>query len=88
MLELVIVGYEGLTDDEKESVSNNGSGKEYAAYLRVIHNGTCIMLESDAMEPEDASFTRDLGWVLHALRDCYERGKEDGADEHRASLKR
>ena len=58
-----ILGYDDLTDDEKESASDNGCGKEYANYLKVMENDRVIAFESDAMEPEDASFGRDLGWI-------------------------
>lgn len=77
MLEVKLQHYSDLSDKEKENVSDNGSGKEYADYIRILHNGETILLESDAMEPEDAMFCRDLNWIIEALRDCYELGKED-----------
>ena len=77
MLEVKLQHYSDLSDKEKENVSDNGSGKEYADYIRILHNGETILLESDAMEPEDAMFCRDLNWIIEALRDCYNLGKED-----------
>ena len=77
MLEVKLQHYSDLSDNEKENVSDNGSGKEYADYIRILHNGETILLESDAMEPEDAMFCRDLNWIIEALRDCYNLGKED-----------
>ena len=68
-----------LTESEREMVSNNGSGKEYASYIRVVYRGETIYLESDAMEPEDCRFTRDLGWIVGALRRAYELGKADAS---------
>lgn len=67
--------YEELSDAEKLGVSNNGSGKEDAFYIRVTYKGKTIRLESDAMEPEDATFGRDLGWIKEALEEAYELGK-------------
>jgi len=77
MLEITSPGYNDLTDDEKENVSNNGSGKEWAGYIRVTHGGKTILLESDAMEPEDASFCRDLNWIYGIIEKAYELGKAD-----------
>lgn len=77
MLEVVLEDYDKLSDEEKEHCSNNGSGKEYASYIRIIHNGETILLESDAMEPEDTIFYRDLNWIIPTLRKCYELGKID-----------
>lgn len=72
-----LIGFDDLSDDEKESVPNNGYGKECASYIKVIHNGDVIFLESDAIEPEDKSFGRDLNWIIDALEKCYELGKID-----------
>lgn len=48
--------------EEKEDVPNNGHGKASASYLRIVHDGQTHCLKSDAMEPEDCSFHRDLSW--------------------------
>ena len=77
MLEVTMPQFEELTDDEQANVSNNGNGKEYAGYLRVTHDGQTILLESDAMEPEDAMFCRDLSWILDIIEKAYEIGKVD-----------
>lgn len=76
-LEVKIQQYNDLSDDEKACASNNGSGKEYASYLRVEYNGGTIVLENDAMEPEDVRFYRDLSWVQVAILAAYELGKRD-----------
>lgn len=70
-------GFEDLDEAEKMDASDNGIGKEYANYVRVSHNGHTLYLESDAIEPEDKSFGRDLGWVLEAIRKAYDIGKEE-----------
>lgn len=72
--------FKDLSEAEKEAVPNNGSGREYANYLRVTHKGRTLFLESDASEPEDASFSRDLSWIVGALRQAYELGLLDEAD--------
>ena len=73
-----VLDFSELTDDEKEYQPNNGSGKEYSNYLRMVYKGESIRLESDAMEPEDARFTRDLSWIPIALLKAYELGRDDG----------
>ena len=71
MLKVEQLRFNDLTDDEKEDASNNGAGKEYANYIKITHNGKVICFESDAMEPEDATFGRDLSWVADMLEQCY-----------------
>lgn len=69
--------FDDLSDEEKESVSDNGCGKEWATYIRVRHDGKTILLESDAIEPEDKNFHRDLSWISVWLKKAYELGKAD-----------
>ena len=57
---------------------NNGAGKKYAGYIKITHNGETLCLHSDAMEPEDAIFGRDLSWIDGLLKECYEIGKMEG----------
>jgi hypothetical protein len=77
MLEVTTVYFDDLTEDEKGQQPNNGSGKEYAGYLKVTHGGNVIGIHSDAMEPEDCTFGRDLSWVEDAIKTAYELGKGD-----------
>jgi hypothetical protein len=64
---VTICHYEELPEwADRESLSNNGSGKLYANYL-VIEDGDYRACYSDAMEPEDATFTRDLNWIKREL---------------------
>lgn len=70
------VGFDDLSDDEKNGASCNGSGKEYASYLRITYNGATIGLYSDAMEPEDCRFYRDLSWIVPALLEAYLLGEK------------
>lgn len=51
-------------------LSDNGSGKEYANYL-LIEDGDYRACYSDAMEPEDRSFHRDLKWIKSELERAY-----------------
>jgi len=78
MLEVMRLFYDDLTEEEKEDQPNNGHGKENASYLKIIHNGEVIALESDAMEPEDVRFTRDLGWIKKLLEKVYNLGEQNG----------
>jgi len=74
--------YDELPEQIKEDyLSDNGCGKEYASYLIVKHNGTIIRYESDAMEPEDARFYRDLSWIKEALLEAYNLGREDSNEQ-------
>lgn len=73
-----IIYFDDLTDAQKERASNNGSGKEYATYLKIDHDGKILSIESDAMEPEDATFGRDLSWVGEMILEAYRLGHSDG----------
>ena len=56
---------------------DNGHGREDAEYLIVSENGKFIEMFSDAMEPEDARFSRDLSWVKDAILEAYEAGQKN-----------
>ena len=58
-----LLQYEDLTKEEQEDQPENGSGKEYASYIVVEENGK-KRIYSDAMEPEDTTFGRDLNWII------------------------
>ena len=75
-MKVTIVRYDDLPEDEKDNQPNNGCGKEYACYLKVEIPGEAPVYYSDAMEPEDARFYRDLSWVKDALLAAYQAGKE------------
>jgi len=62
-----IVDFDDLSAEEKKYASNNGSGKEYASYL-IIEDEYGRRVYSDAMETEDATFRRDLSWIIEELR--------------------
>ena len=61
-----LVSYDDLTEDEKLGQPENGSGKEYASYI-VVEDEKGRRVYSDAMEPEDASFGRDLFWIIEEI---------------------
>jgi hypothetical protein len=77
MLEVKVIHFDDLTEEEQSMQPNNGQGKEYANYVKLIHNSETIMILSDAIEPEDASFERDLSDVVYAIRKAYELGLKD-----------
>ena len=68
---VTIEGFNDLSPDEQDSMPNNGVGKQYASYLRIRSYGETILLKSDAIEPEDKTFFRDLSWIKEALEDAY-----------------
>ena len=78
MLKIESLNFEDLSDTEKEDAPNNGAGKKDASYIRVTHDSRLVCIESDAMEPEDAVFYRDLSWITRVLEECYKCGKIDG----------
>ena len=78
MIIVTMEQYEDLSEKERENASSNGSGKEFAHYIRIKHNNETIILKSDAMEREDAVFFRDLRWIVPALKKCYEIGLSEG----------
>lgn len=75
--DVTVEKFDDLSDEEKQSASDNGYGKYYAAYIRIRHDGETLLLESDAIEPEDKTFYRDLSWITEWLKKAYELGKED-----------
>ncbi|OEU68427.1 MAG: hypothetical protein BBJ57_02360 [Desulfobacterales bacterium PC51MH44] len=77
MLKVELLNFEDLSDIEKEGASNNGFGKEYVSYIKVTHDDDVLYLESDGMEPEDATFYRDLSWIPGMLKACYALGEAD-----------
>jgi len=81
MLKIEALEFDDLLEKEKNNVSDNGFGKEYAVYIKISHNGNVICLESDAMEREDATFSRDLNWIFEMFQKCYDLGKEDAIEE-------
>lgn len=74
----LLLTFKDLTPTQQAAASNNGAGKEWANYLAVVRNGEIVYLESDAMEPEDTKFSRDLKWISEALQYAYSCGIADG----------
>lgn len=70
-LQVLIQGFNELSDVEKDVVSNNGVGKKWATYIRVVYDGETICLASDACEPEDKTFNRDFSWIAKAIKHAY-----------------
>ena len=82
MYKVELLYYKNLNEDEKMVAPENGYGAESACYIKVIHNDEVKVFESDAMEPEDATFTRDLNWIISALREAYQAGRYDYDQEY------
>ena len=89
MIKIEQLRYEDLTPEQQSEASNNGSGKEFAGYLKVTFGDQILGLFSDAMEPEDACFFRDLSWVTEIIeKSCklsqdagYKKGFKQGFDQ-------
>jgi hypothetical protein len=66
-----------VPDAESEFAPDNGSGKEWASYLVIRHEGKIFEWHSDAMEREDTSFNRDLSWIVDLVARVYQQGLDD-----------
>jgi len=78
-MKIETLNYEQLPQNiNKESPSDNGSGKEYASYLLITHDDGEQDIFSDAMEPEDARFYRDLSWISDTILKVYTKAKTVG----------
>jgi hypothetical protein len=83
MLKITIESFDDLSEEERSRAPNNGVGKQWANYLRVTHDSDTLLLKSDAMEPEDTTFTRDMSWVVDVIRTVYQIGRgEPNEDRH------
>ena len=80
--EVIQCNYDELPEEVKNEwhLPNNGNGKESAVYIIQKYKGRIIDVDSDAMEPEDASFHGDLKWVRKALMTAYMHGILDGKE--------
>lgn len=73
-MNFAILTYEDLTPEQQNEVPDNGHGMELATYIQATHLGKVLWLQSDAMEPEDVYFYRDLSWIKPALIQAYNIG--------------
>lgn len=73
-MKIELLGFEDLTEDEQMDQPSNGCGEEEASYLKITFNDGVYGIFSDAMEPEDARFFRDLKWISKALNAAYVAG--------------
>lgn len=75
MYEVVLCGYDDLPNEiNKELLPNNGCGKEYATYILIKNNNEILGCYSDAIEPEDKTYYRDLNWIVDELERAYSLG--------------
>jgi hypothetical protein len=78
MLEIKIQKFDDLSEQEQRDAPNNGRGKKNASYLRVVHDGVSVCLLTDALEPEDATFSRGFAQVEWIVMEAYKIGKIEG----------
>ena len=78
MLEIKLCTYAELPPECQEDAYE---GDGYQRYLVVKHNGIVVAFHSDSIEPEDATFYRDLSWVPRLLKKVYDFGQEDALME-------
>jgi hypothetical protein len=68
------VMFEDLPLEYQKFQPDDGCGKESTEYLVIRYKGEILSIESDAMEPEDARFYRDLSWIKPMIERAYELG--------------
>ena len=75
MITIDIIFAQELPEDLKEMWDVDYD--DYSHYLVIHHDGKRIFARSDYMEPEDATFGRDLQWVKAMLLEVYDLGRAD-----------
>jgi len=76
-----------LPEDAKEDMPSNGCDKEDAGYIHIAWDDGTHEYHSDAMEPEDAKFSRDLAWVVTLLKKVADLSFDAGRDYEWGRLK-
>ena len=51
MLEVSMVCFDDLTEEEQQYQPDNGNGKDCSSYIKIEYKGKVIAIHSDAMEP-------------------------------------
>jgi hypothetical protein len=74
-MKVSIVSALGVPEEVLAKMPDNGEGRENAGYLK-IETEDSVVYYSDAMESEDARFSRDLGWIESALQIAYNAGRK------------
>lgn len=66
-----------LTEAQQAEFEAEDPYKEYPMFLfQVNEKGEPVrLIASDRIEPEDATFSRDLNWIMDELNKAYEDGK-------------
>ncbi len=77
-LSIKVVWAQELSDEMKEAYDITSD--DFSNFMIVKHGDETISVVGDYMEPEDATFTRNLKWVAELLDEVYELGKSDGGD--------
>lgn len=75
-MKVEILSFEELSPEQQEEHAYG----EDDTFLIVKHKGKIIRVESDGMEPEDASFVRNLSWIAEALDEAYDLGWTDAKE--------
>lgn len=78
MLKVKSLSFEDLSEEEQKSQPDNGSGREYATYIKITDGVETVMILSDSAEPEDATYGRDFSDVIGAIEEAYKIGLRDG----------
>ena len=71
------LGIDDLTEEELDEFG----GDTWVTYLKISYKNKTLLIANDQMEPEDASFNRDLSWVFSALEIAYACGLKDANNE-------
>jgi hypothetical protein len=81
VLTVRVVDYNNLPENLQDTVPSSYYEEIRTHYLLVEVDGNIIRVENDCMEPEDATFYRDLYWIKDAIEKAYEIGKDEGYED-------
>jgi len=77
-MKISICSYEDLLEEEKDDFYDDG----YRSYLVIDWGGGEREIYTDGMEPEDATFARDLSWIINLVEKAYKKGYQESSDEY------
>lgn len=69
-MEVLVCEFKDLTTEEQEDFYDDG----YRKYLVITWDDGKREIYTDGMEPEDATFGRDLAWIPSLIERAYKKG--------------
>lgn len=75
-MQISVHQYDDLPQDVKDSIDPFPSWDQPWFIVFRFPNGE-VEVYNDNMEPEDATFVRDLEWISHVVQRAFEAGKKE-----------